>query len=141
MTGSVVDRWLGVLIYCGVMFPMLGFFNIYYALYAQVSDHFQYHASVAILALAAAGVLAAAIGDTFRPIRHDARRYAAAVGIWLLVLAAISFRQTFIYHDLDRSIAIRLPRTRKERSRTRTWAYCSTIAATRMRPSGLQAKY
>ena len=47
-----------VLIYAGVLFPMLGFFNIYYALYAQVSDHFQYHACIALLALAAAGLAA-----------------------------------------------------------------------------------
>jgi tetratricopeptide (TPR) repeat protein len=86
-----------VLIYCGVLFPMLGFFNIYYALYAQVSDHFQYHACVAILALAAAGIVSAIehVSPSMRGVAY------AMVGTWLVVLAAISFRQTFIYHDLE----------------------------------------
>ncbi len=52
-----------VLIYAGVLFPMLGFFNIYYALYAQVSDHFQYHACIALFALSAAGIAAVTGAD------------------------------------------------------------------------------
>ena len=42
-----------VLIFAGVLVPALGFFNVYFMQYAQVSDHFQYHASVALFALAA----------------------------------------------------------------------------------------
>ncbi|MES1213576.1 MAG: tetratricopeptide repeat protein [Singulisphaera sp.] len=86
-----------VLIYVGVLFPMLGFFNIYYALYAQVSDHFQYHACVALFAFAAAAI------TTALPRLAPAGRQAgyAAVGGWLLVLAIISVQQTAIYHDLE----------------------------------------
>jgi tetratricopeptide (TPR) repeat protein len=86
-----------VLIYTGVLMPMLGFFNIYYAMYAQVSDHFQYHACVALFALAAAGISAAAAR------LHPSNRAigSAAIAALLIVLAAISFRQTYIYHDLE----------------------------------------
>ena len=43
-----------VLMFAGVLVPALGFFNVYYMRYAYVSDHFQYHASLALIALAAA---------------------------------------------------------------------------------------
>ena len=86
-----------VLIYAGVLLPALGFFNIYYARFAYVSDHFQYHASVALIALAAAGAaLAAARLD---PGQRAMARGGAAV--LLVVLAVLTFRQTFIYHDLE----------------------------------------
>jgi tetratricopeptide (TPR) repeat protein len=46
-----------VLCYCGMLFPALGFANIYFTRFSFVSDHFQYHASIALLALFAAVVL------------------------------------------------------------------------------------
>jgi len=46
-----------VLCYCGMLFPALGFANIYFTRFSFVNDHFQYHASVALLALFAAVVL------------------------------------------------------------------------------------
>ena len=46
-----------VLIYGGVLLPTLGFFNVFLFRYSFVADHFQYHASLAILALAAAGAV------------------------------------------------------------------------------------
>lgn len=43
-----------LLIYFGVLFPALGFFNVYPMRYSWVADHFQYHALPALAALAAA---------------------------------------------------------------------------------------
>lgn len=86
-----------VLIYAGVLFPMLGFFNIYYTRFAYVSDHFQYHASIALIALAAAG----ATGWAARLTKESHRDAQGAAVILLAGLAALSFRQTFIYHDLE----------------------------------------
>ena len=43
-----------VLIFAGVLSPALGFFNIYPFLFSFVADHFQYHASIALIAAAAA---------------------------------------------------------------------------------------
>ena len=42
-----------VLIFGGVLVPALGFFNVYPFRYSLVADHFQYHASLALFALAA----------------------------------------------------------------------------------------
>ncbi len=44
-----------VLIFAGVLVPALGFFNVYPFRFSFVADHFQYHASIALIALAAAG--------------------------------------------------------------------------------------
>lgn len=46
-----------VLIFAGVLTPALGFFDVYPFLYSFVADHFQYHASMALLALAAAALV------------------------------------------------------------------------------------
>ncbi len=43
------------LLYGGIIFPALGFFNIYPMRYAFVADHFQYLAGIALIALAVAG--------------------------------------------------------------------------------------
>jgi tetratricopeptide (TPR) repeat protein len=55
------DRWgrgplVAALIFVGTLVPALGFFNIYPMRYSFVADHFQYHASVAIIVLLAVGV-------------------------------------------------------------------------------------
>jgi len=49
-----------MLLFCGLLFPALGFFDVYPFRYSFVADHFQYHASAAMLAGVAAfvGVLA-----------------------------------------------------------------------------------
>jgi cellulose synthase/poly-beta-1,6-N-acetylglucosamine synthase-like glycosyltransferase len=38
------------------LFPLLGFFNVYYFRFSYVADHFQYLASMGPLALAGAGL-------------------------------------------------------------------------------------
>ena len=87
-----------VLIFCGVMLPALGFFNIYFMLYSPVADHFQYHASVALIAAGvgrSATMAATRLGPQGRPTA------VAGAGIVLGVLLVLAFRQTFIYHDLE----------------------------------------
>ena len=86
-----------VLIFCGVLLPALGFFNIYFMQYAQVSDHFQYHASVALIALAAAGIARMAAH-----LKSAERKFVYGGTVLLLAaLAVLAYRQTFIYHDLE----------------------------------------
>lgn len=46
---------IAVLIYGGTLFPALGFLNVYPMRYSFVADHFQYHASMAMLCLIAGG--------------------------------------------------------------------------------------
>ena len=45
----------GVLFFVGTLFPVLGFFNVYPFIYSFVADHFQYLASLGIIALVSAG--------------------------------------------------------------------------------------
>jgi hypothetical protein len=45
-----------LLIFCGGLFPVLGFVNVYPFRFSFVADHFQYLASIPILALAGAGL-------------------------------------------------------------------------------------
>ena len=59
--GVLVALWLArgrigrgplaaVLIFCGVLFPALGFINVFPFRFSFVADHFQYHASIALIA-------------------------------------------------------------------------------------------
>jgi len=45
------------LLFAGTLFPVLGFVNVYPFIFSFVADHFQYLASMAILALIAAGLM------------------------------------------------------------------------------------
>ncbi len=86
-----------VLIFCGVLMPALGFFNIYYMRYAYVSDHFQYHASVALLALIGAMVSA----FVQRLLAFGRPAIFALVAVVLIALTALSNSQARIYENLE----------------------------------------
>jgi tetratricopeptide (TPR) repeat protein len=87
----------GVLLFGGVLFPAMGFFNVYAMRYSYVADHFAYQAVAvgsAALVCGAAAVVA---------MRGPAvRRGAAVVGILaLVVLGALTFREARVYRDED----------------------------------------
>ncbi|HTY17343.1 MAG TPA: tetratricopeptide repeat protein [Myxococcota bacterium] len=84
-----------LLIFVGILFPAIGFFDVYPHLFSFVADHYQYHASLAPIALAAA---AAAIGSArlSRPARAAAGVAAIAV---LAALALTAQRETLAYRD------------------------------------------
>jgi tetratricopeptide (TPR) repeat protein len=46
-----------LLIFCGTLFPVLGFLNVYPFRYAYVADHFVYHASLPVIAFASAAIV------------------------------------------------------------------------------------
>ncbi len=85
------------LIFGGVLTPALGFFNVYPFRYSFVADHFQYHASLALVCLAAGGIaaLAARLSATWR------NALTVATGAILLLLAGLAFRQTFVYENQE----------------------------------------
>lgn len=91
-----------VLVFAGVLFPALGFFDVYPFRYSFVADHFQYHASVALIALAAAILVQAA--DRWQP-RTGATAAATGrvlvAGVLLAVLGTLAWRQTRNYADLE----------------------------------------
>jgi protein O-mannosyl-transferase len=103
------------------LFPVLGFFSVFFFRYSFVSDHFQYLASMGPLALAGAAItmgctrLAVAVslhrGAPTSPLSRDSatlrHRYRATTplllglcGVLLLSLVFLTWRQTAIYHDL-----------------------------------------
>jgi tetratricopeptide (TPR) repeat protein len=84
-----------VLIFGGVLTPTLGFFDVYWFLYSFVADHFQYHACMALIALAAAGAMR--VADSFS--RNGYRAAVAAAAALLLLLAALSRHDAHAYKD------------------------------------------
>ncbi len=85
------------LFFAGTLVPALGFFNVYPMRYSFVADHFQYLASVGMLALVGAAI------ELFR-LRFAAnlsRSIAAASGLVLVVLAALTWRQVGVYKDVE----------------------------------------
>ncbi|HJY54453.1 MAG TPA: tetratricopeptide repeat protein, partial [Candidatus Udaeobacter sp.] len=102
------------------LFPVLGFFSVYFFRYSFVSDHFQYLASMGPLAMAGAGIAilvrrfsetpfamasdTEALQSTAKAAQTPTRfKYALLVGlcgVLLLFLGLLTFRQTSEYRNL-----------------------------------------
>lgn len=96
---AIRGRWraplAGWLFYCGTLFPILGFLNLYMFLYTFVADHLQYLASLGMIVLASAGI---ALG--LERVSISTRRVGAALCVLLLAtFAALSWRQSHLYGD------------------------------------------
>jgi len=76
------------LLFGGTLFPVLGFVNVYPFIFSYVADHFQYLASLAMFALAAAGLTMAARSGRLRLPRFGAQAIGAAL---LLAFGALSW--------------------------------------------------
>jgi tetratricopeptide (TPR) repeat protein len=84
-----------LLFFCGSLFPIMGFFNVYPFRYSFVADHFQYLASIGIIALVAAGLMSLLARVHFHP-------RTAAVSMTLLLggaLAVPTWSQSRQYAD------------------------------------------
>jgi tetratricopeptide (TPR) repeat protein len=86
-----------VLFFIGTLVPALGFFDVYPFRFSFVADHFQYLASIGLIALAvgSGATLIASRGVKARIIG------AGLAGAVVLVLGTLSFVQTRIYADLE----------------------------------------
>jgi tetratricopeptide (TPR) repeat protein len=104
--GAIVTLWLArrrigrgplaaVLIFVGVLTPALGFFNVYPFQYSFVADHFQYHASIALIALAAA--LLVTTNGYFMPSRQRLGWFGGCC--LLAILALVAQRRTHAFQD------------------------------------------
>jgi len=93
------------------LFPVLGFFSVYFFRYSFVSDHFQYLASMGPLALAGAGIVTGcnrlAASRRLSALPSTSRRSATSMtplvgicGVLLLALVFLTWRQTAVYHNL-----------------------------------------
>ncbi len=81
-----------LLLFCGTLFPALGFVNVFPFRYSFVADHFQYLASIPVLASIAAGLVA--IG---RRVAAPPPVQASAVLAIAVALGAITFFQSAQY--------------------------------------------
>lgn len=81
------------LLFGGSLFPVLGFFNIYPFLYSYVADHFQYLASLAVIASVAATLVH--VGATSRPSRM------VLVALLLAALATSTREQSGMFRDVQ----------------------------------------
>jgi tetratricopeptide (TPR) repeat protein len=88
---------VAVLVFAGSLAPALGFIDVFPMRYSYVADHFQYLASLGLIALFAAGAARAAAQLPER--RRGTATFAALV--FLAVLAALSVRQTGAYLDAE----------------------------------------
>jgi protein O-mannosyl-transferase len=98
---SLSRRWraplAAFLIYIVTLFPVLGFLNVYPFRYSLVADHFQYLASVGIIAFVAAG-----IASLFEPGQRWKRPTMFALCLaFLAFLAALTWRQSAMYGDIE----------------------------------------
>lgn len=84
------------LIFAGVLTPALGFFNVFPFRLTFVADHYQYHASLALFALAAAIISQAA---TRSP--NAGWLILCLTGGGLLALGATSWQRTHVYRDSE----------------------------------------
>lgn len=81
------------LLFTGTLFPALGFFNVYPFIFSFVADHFQYLASLSLIAGVAAGLTTLSVGWTSA---HPWRGPACVVAI-AAVLATMTWRQSREY--------------------------------------------
>jgi protein O-mannosyl-transferase len=80
--------------------PVLGFFNVYYFRYSYVADHFQYHASMALLALVGAGLTMLAARLT-NPATRGEERSVRVLAVLPLVCGVLTYRQAGLYTDIE----------------------------------------
>ena len=83
------------LLFGGTLFPVLGFVNVYPFVFSYVADHFQYLASLWMIAFLAA---AATLG--FARLPWPRWVGPAVAGVMLVILGGLSWRQSGIYRDV-----------------------------------------
>jgi protein O-mannosyl-transferase len=80
--------------FLALLFPVLGFFDVYFFRYSFVADHFQYLAGIGPLTLAAAGITLA-----FKKTKPVLKL--AGGGALLLTLGLLTWQQAGIYRNME----------------------------------------
>ena len=87
----------GFLYFCGTLFPVLGFANVYPFMFSYVADHFQYLASIGIII-----PLASFLTIYVEKLSSEGRGNASAIGgVFLSILGFISWNQCTMYKDAE----------------------------------------
>ena len=89
------------LLFIGTLFPALGFFNVYPFIFSFVADHFQYLASLSLIAAAAAWITAWGEPRTLTP---------ALLIVIAAVLGTLTWRQSRQYESADALYATTIER-------------------------------
>jgi tetratricopeptide (TPR) repeat protein len=89
--------FVAVAFFAGTLVPALGFFDVYPMRFSFVADHFQYLASIGLIALAAAALTA--FWGRFGP-RHNTVGSVVCVAV-LLVFGVLVWKQSTIYGDAE----------------------------------------
>jgi tetratricopeptide (TPR) repeat protein len=84
---------VAALFYAATLSPLLGFVMVYTFRYTFVADHYQYVASIGLIALAAAGITLAFKARPFLKL--------ACCGALLLTLGILTWRQCGMYADIE----------------------------------------
>ena len=94
-----------LLFFVGTLSPMLGFVNVYFMRYSFVCDHWVYFPSLGLFALTATGL------SSVVTARDDGRLpKGAAVGVLLLVLGGLTWRQAGTFAGLESQLRITIER-------------------------------
>lgn len=88
---------VGVLFFCGTLFPALGFFDVYPFRYSYVADHFQYLASIGLIVLLV-GVLTKLISKL--PVWSEQVTWLSGL-IILVLLVGQTWNQGYVYKDIE----------------------------------------
>ena len=88
---------VGVLFFCGTLFPALGFFDVYIFRYSFVSDHHQYLACVGLIVL-----LIGVAAKVASRLPAWPQRIISVVGlVVLLLLGGQTWQQSYAYRDIE----------------------------------------
>jgi tetratricopeptide (TPR) repeat protein len=97
----VRGRWRGALagwlFFVGSLFPALGVFNVYFFVYSFVADHFQYLASLGVIATVVAGITRLLVRAS-PPVRTGGW---VVGGLLLAGLTLLSNQQSRLYRDSE----------------------------------------
>ena len=94
----------GLACFSVTLFPALGFFDIYPMRYSFVADHFQYLASMGLIALIVGSAAYGVEQWHLSPARSIRRRFELGISLGvlvLLVLGVLTWRQTHVYKDVE----------------------------------------
>jgi protein O-mannosyl-transferase len=86
---------LGAFVAC--LLPVLGFFDVFYFRFSYVADHFQYLASIGLIAL----VLSAGVKLRERIRGFDGESGIVVASITVVALGALTFQQEFAYRNVE----------------------------------------
>jgi tetratricopeptide (TPR) repeat protein len=83
--------------FVAALLPVLGFFDVFYFRYSYVADHFQYLASVGIIALVAGG--GTVLCERNGPVARNTGVMVAA--IVLLTFGVCAWNRTYVYQNME----------------------------------------